>query len=151
MNSNKINDCDNKDIPHNVLDETNNKTVNETVNETVDKTVNETANETVDKPDKSDNIPDDKNLEITKTKQNVIQDKDFYNFLCPHCLIGVEVKKKELNCKIFRCGVYKSNNKQINPHAKKELCDKLKKEDLIYGCGKPFMFKGTYVEICDYI
>ena len=28
--------------------------------------------------------------------------------------------------------------KQIDPHLKKEECDRLKSKNLIYGCGKPF-------------
>jgi hypothetical protein len=60
----------------------------------------------------------------------------------------------QVNCGIFRHGVYIENNKQINPHAKKELCEKLVAEKLIFGCGKPFKLKfngENYVgEICDY-
>jgi DNA-directed RNA polymerase subunit RPC12/RpoP len=37
---------------------------------------------------------------------------------CPHCNGTVMVK--QLNCKIFRHGVFKKNGKQINPHAKKK-------------------------------
>jgi hypothetical protein len=74
---------------------------------------------------------------------------------CPHCSHEIYILKKELNCRIFRHGIYKKNLKQIDPHMKKEGCDRLKKEDLIYGCGKPFKvvennneFKA---EICGYI
>ena len=35
-------------------------------------------------------------------------------------------------------GIYKNNFSQINPHMKKELCEQLIKNNLIYGCGKPF-------------
>ena len=59
--------------------------------------------------------------------------------------------KKQLNCKIFRCGIYKKTGRQILPHSKKVLCDKLLKNNLIYGCAKPFRFVGKYVESCDYI
>ena len=61
---------------------------------------------------------------------------------------------KELNCRIFRHGVYKDNYKQIDPHMKKDECDLLKEKGLIYGCSKPFKinFDGFwYAEICDYI
>ena len=57
---------------------------------------------------------------------------------CPHCNIYIQVKHEHINCKIFRCGIYKNNFSQINPHMKKELCEKLIKNNLIYGCGKPF-------------
>jgi len=72
---------------------------------------------------------------------------------CPHCSIMIEIV--ELNCKIFRCGVYKSNNEQINPHLPKTECDVLVKNDSIYGCGKPFCIINDaapfIVEKCDYI
>lgn len=74
---------------------------------------------------------------------------------CPHCKDKIFVFVKDFNCKIFRHGIYKKNFKQINPHATKEICDKLKEENLIYGCGKPFKLmiedNNYYTEICDYI
>lgn len=76
---------------------------------------------------------------------------EYYNFLCPHCNTQIQVKQNELNCKIFRCGILKSNGNPIPPHSKKEYCDKLKNDNMIYGCGKPFIFKDDYVEICDYV
>ena len=69
---------------------------------------------------------------------------------CPHCHIWIEIL--EINCNIFRCGVYKSNlNKHINPHASKNECDTLKEKDLIYGCGKPFTIKNNVAVECGYI
>lgn len=55
---------------------------------------------------------------------------------CVHC--GEYVIIEQINCAIFRHGVLKSNLVQINPHLPKLECDKLKEQDLIYGCGKPF-------------
>lgn len=66
---------------------------------------------------------------------------DHITFLCPHCKGCILVNLKELNCCIFRHGIYKSGvniGKQIDPHMKKPLCDKLINKNLIYGCGKPF-------------
>jgi len=61
----------------------------------------------------------------------------------------------EFNCCIFRCGIYKSNNKQIDPHLPKEECDRIVREDLIYSCGKPFQIenkdKTLIVKKCAYI
>ena len=69
---------------------------------------------------------------------------------CPHCNIFIVIVK--LNCKIFRCGVYKTNFEQINPHLHKTLCDELATNNLIYGCGKPFRIDdNNKVIICDYI
>ena len=76
---------------------------------------------------------------------------------CPHCEDLIIINKKDFNCKIFRHGVYKNNNKQIDPHLNKNECDRLFKEGLIYGCGKPFKLiineqENKYLtEICDYI
>ena len=69
---------------------------------------------------------------------------------CPHCNQLIEVL--ELNCKIFRCGVFKDTHKQIDPHLNAPSCIELKTNDLIYGCGKPFQIKdnGDVIK-CDYI
>ena len=72
---------------------------------------------------------------------------------CPHCDTTVEVL--ELNCKIFRCGVFKESGEQINPHLPKNECENLVNTGAIYGCGKPFQITNDnppYVVIkCDYI
>ena len=63
---------------------------------------------------------------------------DYIILNCPHCKEPVVVYIKELNCHIFRHGIYKKTLKQIDPHMKKEKCDYLFNKKLIYGCGKPF-------------
>jgi hypothetical protein len=72
---------------------------------------------------------------------------------CPHCEQLCEIIK--VNCRIFRCGQYKHNGKQIPPHLAKEKCEELKEKDEIYGCGKPFRLlkdEGSLQAIvCDYI
>ncbi len=72
---------------------------------------------------------------------------------CPHCKDSILIE--ELNCRIFRHGILKHNGVQMNPHSPKDLCDHYVKNDMIYGCGKPFLIKGNapnlIVEICDYI
>lgn len=72
---------------------------------------------------------------------------------CPHCNEYIEII--ELNCGIFRHGVYKSNDEQIDPHLSKENCDYLFNNNLIYGCSKPFQIiideNKIEVKICDYI
>lgn len=73
--------------------------------------------------------------------------------ICPHCKDYIIIK--ELNCCIFRHGIYKSSGEQMNPHANKNECDYLKEKDLIFGCGKPFKIiidnENVILEICDYI
>jgi hypothetical protein len=73
--------------------------------------------------------------------------------VCPHCNQSIEIIA--LNCRIFRCGIYKSNYKQLDPHLSKVECIRVFNENLIYGCGKPFMVivNGDIMttEPCDYI
>lgn len=72
---------------------------------------------------------------------------------CPHCDDFVLIE--QLNCCIFRHGILKKSNKQINPHAPKELCDYYIRNNKIYGCGKPYKIiieNNKYKAIkCDYI
>lgn len=72
---------------------------------------------------------------------------------CPHCNEYIIIDK--IRCGIFRHAIYKHNGKQINPHTKKEICDKLVENNKIHGCCKPFSVKiknnCIVVEKCDYI
>lgn len=73
---------------------------------------------------------------------------------CPHCSELIIIRK--INCGIFRHGIFIKTNKQINPHATKEVCERYIREKNIYGCGKPFRVKldndkNLKTEICDYI
>jgi hypothetical protein len=74
---------------------------------------------------------------------------------CPHCKCFVEIA--EVNCAIFRHGIYKQNGQQMNPHLPKAECDRLVATGAIHGCGRPFQVKqgatvGELVaEVCDYI
>ena len=75
---------------------------------------------------------------------------------CPHCRESVIIDEKDIACAIFRHGVFKKNDKQMNPHAPKKVCDRLFKKGLIYGCGKPFKLvkdaSGNYIAIiCGYV
>ena len=74
---------------------------------------------------------------------------------CPHCDLLIFVYFKELNCRIFRHGIYKTTLKQIDPHLPKIDCDRLKTNDEIIGCGKPFVIvniRNTPIAVsCDYI
>jgi hypothetical protein len=72
---------------------------------------------------------------------------------CPHCNEYIAIE--EVNCKIFRHGVFKNSGTQIDPHSPKNLCDYYVENNLIYGCGKPFLLvinNNIYTtEICNYI
>jgi hypothetical protein len=71
--------------------------------------------------------------------------------VCPHCSGTVIIDPKEINCAIFRHGVFKTSGKQIPPHASKEECDSWVKNNEIYGCGKPFKLVEGKAIICDYV
>jgi hypothetical protein len=83
--------------------------------------------------------------------QAVLYSEGYYYFMCPHCSVMICVAKNELNCKIFRCGNFKSTGDQIPPHASEKMCVMFKEKDLVNGCAKPFIFDGHKVEICGYI
>jgi hypothetical protein len=55
---------------------------------------------------------------------------------CPHCKEPILIE--QLNCCIFRHGIFKENSSQIDPHTPKKLCDYYFEKQLIIGCGKPF-------------
>ena len=72
---------------------------------------------------------------------------------CPHCNHSLQIYKQEINCGIFRHGIYK-DGRQLDPHANKEVCDKFLMDGDNYGCGKPFriFIDGDFkIEPCDYI
>ena len=72
---------------------------------------------------------------------------------CPHCNNYILIE--QVNCAIFRHGIFKENMIQIDPHLSKLECDRLIKNNLIYGCGKPFRIEkinNIWLAIdCDYI
>lgn len=74
-----------------------------------------------------------------------------YVVKCPHCHGHVFVPTNEVNCTIFRHAVLKDSGEQLNPHANKATCDRLRVENKIYGCGRPFKFDGQSVSVCGYI
>ena len=58
----------------------------------------------------------------------------------------------ELNCRIFRHGVYRHSNEPVPPHTPKTECDRLLSENRIEGCGKPFRITDQMEAVmCDYI
>lgn len=80
---------------------------------------------------------------------------DYIIVNCPHCKDTILIYLKELNCHIFRHGIYKDTHKQIDPHLDKKTCDFLLENNLIYGCGKPFeilqLNNNFYAKSCGYI
>ena len=76
---------------------------------------------------------------------------DFIIVSCPSCEGSIIVFQNEINCAIFRHGVYVKSFKQIDPHLPKEQCDTLVNEKKIIGCGKPFRVVDGKAVACDYI
>ena len=69
---------------------------------------------------------------------------------CPHCSIFIEIV--EINCKIFRCGIFKHNFQQIPPHLSESECNALALSGNIYRCSKPFILDDDSTpQKCDYI
>jgi len=84
-----------------------------------------------------------------------MDDTEYIYVNCPTCNLLIQINKKELNCRIFRHGIHTKTLQQLNPHASKEECDFCVKNNLIIGCGKPFIVveeNEEYVaKLCDYI
>jgi len=72
------------------------------------------------------------------------------NCTCPYSDCNITIEIIEVNCAIFRCGVYK-DGLQICPHLPKEQCEQLKKNNKIWGCGRPFKLVNKDLIICEYI
>lgn len=74
---------------------------------------------------------------------------------CPWCKGSIVISPSELNCRIFRHGVFVDSGQPMNPHAPREECERLVAEERIRGCGKPFRVDGAgerFVAVeCDYI
>ena len=84
---------------------------------------------------------------------NIVEIESSYLFDCPHCNGTIEVKKNEINCCIFRHGIFKSTGQPVNPHMPKAQCERLVINDIVYGCCKPFQFfpNEKMIKPCDYI
>ena len=88
-------------------------------------------------------------MEQQRTKNTLI-DRNLF-IICPNCEGSIVVSTNEINCSIFRHGIFKSNSLQIPPHSSEINCTKWINNSMIYGCGKPFKIVGEYVERCAYI
>jgi hypothetical protein len=91
---------------------------------------------------------------MNQNNSNILEKNINIVVICPHC--NDQILIEQLNCKIFRHGIFKSNNIQINPHASKEECDNYITNNLIYGCGNPFRIieneNNEFITvICEYI
>lgn len=82
--------------------------------------------------------------------------KTFY-YPCPHCDGMIEVKDEDINCGIFRHGIYNNlapqslAGKPLSPHASKKECELASNRGIIFGCGKPIQMWNNKLIECDYI
>jgi len=72
-------------------------------------------------------------------------------FECPHCNESIVVQRNEINCAIFRHAIFRDTLEPIDPHASKEACDALVRNEKVHGCGKPFRLVNDVPEVCDYV
>ena len=75
---------------------------------------------------------------------------------CPYCQAYMEIPIKDINCAIYRHAIIKATGQQLDPHAPKDVCDRLARQGMIYGCGKPFRVKRDtqnrlFTEKCGYL
>lgn len=73
---------------------------------------------------------------------SVTFENDIYTFACPHCELLVQVQRNEINCRIFRHGVFISNQIPIPPHATQAQCHAFAVSPDVVGCCRPFSFDG---------
>ena len=62
-------------------------------------------------------------------------------YTCPHCSIDIEIA--QLNCGIFRCGIFQLKNgsfRQLPKHGTQDNIQKIKDNFLVYGCGNPIKY-----------
>ena len=67
---------------------------------------------------------------------------------CPVCFQFVVIE--QINCGIFRCGVFKDTFECIPPHSSKEQIELWKKAGRIWGCGSPMELVNNELVVCDY-
>jgi len=77
--------------------------------------------------------------DITTTTTTRAEDGSLI-FACPHCQGTVQVAPQDLNCRIFRHGVFRQipGTPPIPPHASQEECERWVVRGEILGCGGPF-------------
>lgn len=104
-------------------------------------------------------VPAPVTIENKEPQNNIVekvspqkQNKEVIIGTCPHCSESFFVERKDLNCRIFRHGYYKSNWTPLDPHLSKTDCLFLKEKNLINGCGGPMEYIESLSKFvkCDY-
>jgi hypothetical protein len=93
-------------------------------------------------------------VKILKEKFNIKYDIKMIITTCPSCQGDVIILEEEIACGVFRHAVYK-NGTDVGQHSSKEYMDGLIKNDLVWGCGRPFRLEKkeeSYEAVeCDWI
>ena len=63
---------------------------------------------------------------------------DYFILVCPYCEEHILILKADINCGIFRHGVFKTSMESIPPHSSKQDIDTWLQEAKMFGCGQPF-------------
>lgn len=63
---------------------------------------------------------------------------------CPHCGGHFVVSPGEVGCGVFRHAVLKATGAPVPPHAGREQCEQLVREDAVHGCAAPFRLEGEH-------
>ena len=64
--------------------------------------------------------------------------KNYLIIKCPHCGQENVIFENEITCGIYRCGIYKYNCLQISSTENNSFYEELIRQNLIFGCTKPF-------------
>jgi hypothetical protein len=70
-------------------------------------------------------------------------------FTCPYeeCQGTITVAPNQVNCGVFRHGVYKATGRPIGAHLSKSKCLELIHQQKVYGCAQPFRIRKILKEV----
>jgi len=86
--------------------------------------------------------------------ETFVLDGMYWRVRCPHedCGLWFEVRTDEVNCTIFRHGIFKATGHMLDPHSSQQTCEDAMARDELYGCGKPVRFNpGKWRTPCDVV
>lgn len=97
-------------------------------------------------------INSENSVELTTNlpRNKIIESGEYIYFECVTCKQLIEVKKSEINCKIFRCGQFKATGEPIPPHSSYLTCKQYVDSGLVFGCGEAMELLGDYIVKCDH-
>jgi len=72
--------------------------------------------------------------------------KKMFQVTCPQCQGLVIIEENEVNCAIFRHGVFRNSGQPIPPHSKLDQCQRWVENNEIWGCGAAFSLNKSTLE-----